>query len=322
MPSVVTPRLQLALGPAAAAIIAVSLACASSPSTEATTGGGRAPASGETSDRRIFTDSAELAEVFGRRGETRAEEGVNTTSFPRSDLSITVAGRPVPTALGFASWVAFKQGPRGAVAMSDMVLLPEEIDPVISALQESGIEVTALHRHFPDVQPDVMYLHSHASGDAEEIARGYRSALERTGTPLGAVQPPSEEPADVDSAAISTIVGHPGKTAGGVFKITVGRDDLRVRAMGLEVTSSLGLNSWAAFAGAESQARVAGDVAMLEPEVNRVIRALNVHGLRIVSVHNHMLGETPRIVFLHYWGSGPAEELARGFRAALDELGR
>ncbi len=267
-------------------------------------------------------DWSKVAKVFGREGETKADEGVYTTSFPRGDLAMKVEGEAVPSGLGFASWVAFKQGSEGAVAMSDMVLLPEEIDATISALQETGIEVTALHRHFLRVDPDVMYLHSHASGDPATIARGYRAALERTGTPLGSAPKSGADPVGVDSAAISVIVGHPGKASGGVLKITVGRDDLTVRSMGVDVTTSMGLNSWAAFADADGAARVAGDVAMLEAEVNPVIRALRSHGLSIVSFHNHMLGDDPRIIFLHYWGRGPAEELARGFRAALDELDR
>jgi hypothetical protein len=117
-------------------------------------------------------------------------------------------------------------------------------------------------------------------------------------------------------------VGHEGQARGKVYKITVGRDDLHLRVGGMDVTTSMGLNTWAAFVGADADAHVAGDVAMLTREVNAVIQALEANGIEIVSIHNHMLDEDPRIVFLHYWGSGSAERLARGFRAALDVLGR
>lgn len=311
------------LVPVLAIVLALSSACRSRPQDDRNAEAQARDSAAEATppvDRQP-QDWSQVAKVFGRDGETKANEGVYTTSFPRGDLAMKVEGEAVPGALGFTSWVAFKDGSEGAVAMSDMVLLQDEIDPAISALQESGIEVTALHRHFLRVEPDVMYLHSHASGDPATIARGYRAALERTGTPMGSTTKSGGEPVGVDSAAISGIVGHPGKASGGVFKITVGRDDLDVRSMGVEATTSMGLNSWAAFEGTDGETRVAGDISMLEAEVNPVIRALRAHGLSIVSVHNHMLGEDPRIVFLHYWGRGPAEELARGFRAALDELG-
>jgi hypothetical protein len=264
----------------------------------------------------------QISKAFGREGEMKTEEGVFTTSFPRSDLSMTIEGEAVPTTLGFGSWVAFKQAPGGAVAMSDLVLLPDEVDPVISALQAHGIEVTALHRHFQHEEPELMYLHSHAAGDAAKIAGGYRAALEKTATPLGPSSPPKPEGPPLDTAAIARIVGREGDAKGGVYKITVGRDDLHVTVGGVEVTKSMGLNSWAAFVGTDERAHVAGDIAMLDEEVNPVVHALRAHGIDIVTIHNHMLGDEPHVTFLHYWGSGPAQELARGFTAALAELGR
>jgi hypothetical protein len=249
-------------------------------------------------------------------------EGVYTTSFPRRDVKVRIGEVPVPTGLGFASWVAFRPDAGRAMAMSDMVLLPDEVNPVISALQTAGIEVTALHRHFQHEDPQIMYLHSHAMGDPAKIAEGYRAALAKTGTPMGPPGSPDTTGPALDTGAAAKIVGHEGQSRGGVYKITVGRDDLHVRVGGMEVTTSMGLNSWAAFIGTDADAHVAGDVAMLDSEVNPAVRALRDNGLEIVSIHNHMLDEEPRIIFLHYWGSGPAAKLARGFRAALDALGR
>ncbi len=269
----------------------------------------------------IPTALGRVQEVFSRLGDWKASEGVYTTAFPRGDLKVSIGGIVVPSGLGFSSWVAFRQDARGTTAMSDMVLLPEEVNPVISALQAAGIEVTALHRHFQHEEPQIMYLHSHAMGDVVKIAEGYRAALDRTGTPMGPPAPPDTAGPELDTGAVAKIVGHQGQARGRVYKITVGRADLRVRVGGTEVTSSMGLNSWAAFIGTDADARVAGDVAMLGPEVNPVVRALRANGLEVVSIHNHMIGEEPRIVFLHYWGEGPAERLARGFRAALDALG-
>lgn len=301
-------------GSAHAAAVALLIACAAGTS--------------RAQEAPLPRDLQPVAEAFGVQGEMKADENVYTTSFPRSDLSVAIDGEPVPTALGFASWVAFRPGADETVAMSDMVLLPDEIGPVISTLEDAGVEVTALHRHFQGEQPQLMFLHSHARGEPAKIASGYRAALEKTSTPLrgngagraGGADGEETGPA-IDTAAVARTVGHAGEVAGGVYKITVGRDDLRVEALGTEVTKSMGLNSWAAFVGTDDLARVAGDIAMLESEVNPVLRALRTGGIEIVSVHNHMLGEEPRIFFLHYWGSGPAQELARSFRAALDQLG-
>ena len=264
------------------------------------------------------------AEALGKPGAMKAEEGVYVTSFPRRDLVMDVEGVRVPTALGFSSWVALREAPDGGVvAMSDLVLLEDEVNPVVSVLQEHGIEITALHRHFAGEKPRVMYLHSHARGQAEPIARGYRAALDATATPLGDAAPAGPEPVDVDTAAIARIVGRSGELSGrSVYKITVGRGGLQVRALGTEVTTSMGLNSWAAFVGTDERAHIAGDIAMLAEEVNPVVRALRERGIEIVSIHNHMLDEEPRTFFLHYWGTGPAAELAHAFRAALDALGR
>ena len=88
---------------------------------------------------------------------------------------------------------------------------------------------------------------------------------------------------------------------------------------GVEVTSSMGLNSWAGFVGTNEKAHVAGDVVMSAKEVNPVIQAFRKGGIEIVAVHNHMLDEQPRVFFLHYWGTGPAEKLAQTVRAAFDE---
>jgi hypothetical protein len=259
--------------------------------------------------------------VFGRPGDWKAPEGVYVISFPRGDLDVSIGGVAVPTGLGFTSWIALRQVPNGSVAMSDMVLLPDEVDPVIAALQSAGIEVTALHRHFQHEEPQVMYLHSHATGDVAKIAAGYRAALAKTGTPMSPPAPPDTAGPALDTDRVARIVGHEGQARGKVYKITVGRDDLHVRVEGAVVTTSMGLNSWAAFIGTDADAHVAGDVAMLTREVAPVVRALEAHDLEVVSIHNHMLDEDPRIVFLHYWGSGPVERLARGFRVALDVLG-
>jgi hypothetical protein len=213
------------------------------------------------------------------------------------------------------------------VLMSDTVLLEDEVNPLISAVQASGLEVSALHNHFFYEQPRIFYMHVHGIGDAADLASHYATAIQTTKLyPANQPEPgaePTRTAAEIfDLPALDEIVGSTGKVNGSTYKYTVGRDDLTVMAMGAQITAAIGLNTWAAFAGEPDTAHVAGDVAMLEPEVNPVIKALRAHDLEVVAVHHHMLGEQPRIIFLHYYGQGPATTLAQGFRAALNELGK
>jgi hypothetical protein len=260
----------------------------------------------------------EVEKILGVPGQM--QEGAFILRFPRNDIQMRIQGAPVPTALGFGSWTAWKEVGAKVMVMGDLVLLEREINPVISALDEAGIQVTALHNHFVAEEPRVMYMHVHGMGQAAALARGVRSALDQTSTPQPQpAGPGTSQPAlSLDTKRIEQIVGHAGQAGGGVFKITVGRPGVKVG--GVEMTSSMGLNHWAAFVGTDERARVAGDIAMTAKEVNDVVRALSQGGMDVVAVHNHMLEEEPRIFFLHYWGSGPAAELAEKVRAAFDRV--
>jgi hypothetical protein len=273
-------------------------------------------------------EMAAIDQALGKKGTVIADQAVYSVPLPRNDLKVTIKGEAVPTPLGFGGWVAFKKTPDGqTVFMSDTVLLQEEINPVISAANAGGIEVTAIHNHFFYEEPRIFYMHLHGHGEAAPLAQGYANAI-RPSPLLPANQPaPASSSAPgaaerFDLARLGEIAGHEGQANGPVYKITVGRSDLKVMAMGTEITTAMGLNSWAAFAGDKERAHIAGDIGMLEPEVNPVIRALRRNNLEVVALHHHMLGEEPRTIFLHYYGTGLAETLARGFRAALDELGK
>lgn len=256
----------------------------------------------------------EAEEIIGVTGQV--QEGVVVFSFPRSDIKAMIDGEPLPTALGFGSWTAWKEMGEQFMVMGDLVLLEKEINPVISALAEANMSVTAIHNHFIGEEPRVMYMHVGGMGPAATLANGIRHALDRTATPK--TQSPASAPAlALDTKRIEEIIGHSGKAAGGVFKIVLGRPG--VKMAGVELTASMGLNTWAAFAGTNERTHVAGDVAMTAPEVNRVIRELRKGGIQIAAVHNHMLDEEPRIFFLHYWGTGPAEKLAQTVREAFDQ---
>lgn len=277
-----------------------------------------------TADEMAVIDGA-----LGKKGTLVQEQAVYTVPLPRNDLKVTVKGEPVPIPFGFGGWVSFKKTLDGksTVLMSDTVLLQDEVNGVISAAQANGIEVTAIHNHFFYEEPRIFYMHVHAMGETAALAQGYAAAIRATKV-FPANQPPAGPPPArtgkdlFDLATLDRITGQTGAVNGPTYKYTVGRPDLTVTAMGAEITAAIGLNSWASFAGSNERAHVAGDIAMLEPEVNPVIAALRKHRLEVVALHHHMIGEDPRIIFLHYLGTGPAPELAEGFRAALDELGK
>jgi hypothetical protein len=271
-----------------------------------------------------------IDQALGKKGSIVADQAVYNVPLPRNDLKVTIQGESVPVPFGFGGWVAFKRNNSGGtIFMSDTVLLQEEVNPVISAAQANGIEVTAIHNHFFYEEPRIFYMHLHGHGEAAALARAYAAAIRPSKlhpanqpAPATGSGPPMTATERFDTGQLAQIAGHEGVVNGPVYKITVGRPDLRVMAMGAEITTAMGLNSWAAFAGDRNRAHIAGDIAMLEPEVNPVVRALRRSKLEVVALHHHMLGEEPRMIFLHYYGTGPAETLARGFRAALDELGK
>ena len=242
-------------------------------------------------------------------------------NVPRNDQHITIADYPVPTPFGFGGWFALTKGDDGTdVMMGDLVLLEDEVNPVMSALLDHGLEVTALHNHFFWDKPRVFFMHVHGHGKAVDLASQIKPALDLIGHAAPALS--AAPKSGLDTTAIAKIVGHEGEQTGAVYKITLGRDDLAVKEMGATINARMGLNTWAAFVGSNEDAVVAGDVAMLESEVTPTLKALRAHGLDVVAIHHHMINTKPTIIFLHYWGKGPADKLAIGFKAALDELGK
>ncbi len=248
-------------------------------------------------------------------------------NIPRNDLSVTVANVATPTAFGFGGWVAMAKGTGDMnVLMGDLVLTQDEVNPVMSALLDNGLEVTALHNHFFSDEPRIFYMHVHGHGTPSDLARKLKPAVDLIGkgnaplaTPGG---PASNSLGQLDTAKIAQIVGTQGDQTGGVYKITIGRDDLKITEMGAPINARMGLNTWAAFVGTNDEAAIAGDVAMTASEVTPVLKALRKNGLDVVAIHHHMTSTQPTVFFLHYWGTGPAQKLATGFKAALNELGK
>ena len=274
--------------------------------------------------QELPSDYQSVLTTLGKQGDFKAD--VLKVNIPRNDLAVTVAGVKTPTPFGFGGWIAMTKGSRGMdVMMGDLVLTQDEVNPVMSALLDNGIDVTALHNHFLWDEPRMYYMHVHAHGKPADLARKVKPALDLIGKGASRPAPAAAAAAPgttIDTAKLAQIVGTPGEQTGAVYKITIGRDDLKLTEMGAPINARMGLNTWAAFVGTNDNAAVAGDVAMLASEVQPVLKALRKNGLDVVAIHHHMTGTQPTIYFLHYWGTGPAEKLATGFKAAVSETAK
>ena len=264
-----------------------------------------------------------VLKTLGKQGDFNAN--VLKVNIPRNDLKVTVSEFRTPTPFGFGGWVAMTKGSGMDVMMGDLVLTQDEVNPVMSALLDNGLDVTALHNHFFWDEPRIYFMHVHGHGTPAELAQKLKPAIDLIGKGSPAPSAPAASaPAatpQIDTAKIAQIVGTPGEQTGEVYKITIGRDDLKITEMGASISARMGLNTWAAFVGTNEKAAIAGDVAMVASEVTPVLKALRKNGLDVVAIHHHMTDTQPAIYFLHYWGTGPADKLATGFKAALSELG-
>jgi hypothetical protein len=275
--------------------------------------------------QEVPAEYRQVLSTLGKQGDFK--DNVLKVNIPRTDVKVTVAGVATPTPFGFGGWVAMTKGDGGQqVMMGDLVLLQDEVNPVMSALLDNGFDVTALHNHFFWDEPRMFYMHVHGHGSAADLARKLKPAVDLIGQSTPGSSSPAPAPTAPQTALNTTrlveIVGAQGEQTGAVYKFTLGRSDVKVVEMGAPINARMGLNTWAAFTGTNENAAIAGDVAMLENEVTSVLKALRKNGLDVVAIHHHMTNSRPTIIFLHYWGTGPAEKLASGFKAAVNELGK
>jgi hypothetical protein len=256
--------------------------------------------------------------AMGRSGAMQPG-GVYKYSMARSDLHVTSGGVQIKPALALGSWLAFKpSGGNEAVAMGDLVLTEQEYNRVIARLQQGGVGQTAVHKHLLDLSPALWWVHVEAQGDPVKTAQTVHDALAMTGTPPASPSGGAPETIDLDTAQIRQALGHGGNASGGVYHVTVPRAET-IHAMGVEVPPSMGTATSLNFQPTGGgKAAINGDFVMTAGEVNRVIAALKQAGIQVVSVHNHMLDEEPRLFFMHFWANGDAVKLARGLRTALD----
>ncbi|MEA2707121.1 MAG: hypothetical protein QOH22_1909 [Gemmatimonadaceae bacterium] len=291
-----------------------------------------AAAQGRRARRAVGPDWSAVESALGRKGTPSAGDIIKF-SFPRSDLNVVLHGVALKPALALGSWVAFKRIADHAMVMGDLVLLEAEVTTVMASLQQNGVDQTALHNHLLGESPRVMYMHIHAIGNAERIAKAVKTALEFTNTPLGAPGsvPPSTPPSTVpltpmpipfDSATVAKTLGVTGKTNGGVYQLTVPRRE-RICDEGQEIPPAMGVATAINFQPTVGgKAAITGDFVLLGKEVNPVLWTLGENGIEVTAIHSHMTDEQPRLYFMHFWAVDDAAKLARGLRAAIDRTNR
>lgn len=270
-------------------------------------------------------DTNGIEQITGLTGKWNAEESVFKISQPRADVKVSVDQWQMPPFMGLTSWAAFQAGRKeNAMVMGDLVLFQDEVNPVMSVLFENGVEVTALHNHFFYDQPKVYFMHIGGEGSVGKLARGVQAALAKTKE----IRSQKAQPADslgrripahssISPEPLQQIFTAKPEVKDGMAKFVFGR--VTKMPCGCEAGKEMGVNTWAAFAGADDNAVVDGDFACQEDELQPVLRSLRKSGIDIVAIHQHMTHEQPRYVFLHYWGRGPAADLAKAVRLARGE---
>lgn len=265
-------------------------------------------------------NTARIEQLTGAKGQLDEKEGVFKVSVPRTDVTVNAAGVHLTPPMGLTSWAAFTRIDSDTTVMGDLVLLEDQVNPVMSVALDNGLEVTALHHHFFHESPRIMFMHIGGMGDEAKLAAAVGKVfakMQEPGNGKGEAARADIDPArtSLDPAKLDAALGLKGTLKDGVYKVVVGR---KTRMHGGDMGAAMGVNTWAAFAGSDERAVVDGDFAMLEGELQNVLKALRHAGIEVVAIHQHMTGESPRIMFLHYWGVGRVEQLAKGLKSALD----
>jgi len=278
----------------------------------------------QTPNSPVALDTVKIEQLTGIKGKLDAAESVFKVSQPRTGLNAIVAGVKMTPPMGLISWAGFQAVGDQVMVMGDIVLQEDQVNPVMSAALDNGIEVTALHNHFLWDKPRIMFMHIGGMGNLETLAAGVGKVFAKVQETHSGKKPASAIKLDaaktsLDPKPIEAIIGTPIEKTGEVYKVTLGRT---TQMNGHSAGKAMGVNTWAVFAGSDEKAIVEGDFAMLETELQGVLKALRGAGINIVAIHQHMANETPKIVFLHYWGAGSVSDLAKGIKTALDTQGK
>jgi hypothetical protein len=267
-------------------------------------------------------DTAKLDQITGLKGKLNEKEGVYKVTLPRNDVKVVVNGWTMPPFMGLGTWAAFTESKAGAMVMGDTVLFEDEVNPVISAALDNGLNVTALHNHFFFDHPKVYFMHIEGEGTVDRLATAVRKLYDKIKEVRAASPQPKDsfgpqslpEKNSISAEPLNTIFGMNSEVNNGMVKFTIGRP---AEMHGINIDKEMGVNTWIAFAGVDDNAVVDGDFAVSEDELQSCLKALRVAGINIVAIHSHMTHEKPRILFFHYWGRGAAKDLAQAIKGAL-----
>lgn len=270
-------------------------------------------------------DTTTIERIMGMKG--KFNKGEYKVTIPQNDLSVMVDDFKIIPAMGLSTWVAFTPAKNGVMFMGDIIITETDLKPVQQEIIKQGLTSTAIHNHFIRNHPNIMFMHMGGSGSTEVMAQKAKAVLDkvkegRGGDPSKGTASSEAVTNSIDTKMLDGILGTKGEMTKGVYKYTIGRPDVKLMEHGVRVSTFLGFNTWAAFQGTPDKAAVAGDFTMLEDEVEPVLKALIENGIEVVALHNHMVHEQPRIFFLHYWGIGNAEQLAKRLKAAIDQTGK
>ena len=271
-------------------------------------------------------DGAKIDQITGLKGKLSEKENVYKVTFPRSDVKVAVDGWTVPPFMGLGTWAAFTETKDGAMVMGDTVLFEDEVNAAMTAALDNGLSVTALHNHFFFDKPKVFFMHIEGEGSVEQLA----GAVKKMYDAVKAVRGPDLKPAEsfkmaekalslpeknsISPDPLNRIFGAQSEAKDGMAKFTFGRP---ATMHGVKIDNTMGVNTWAAFAGSDDNAVVDGDFAVTEDELQAVLKSLVKQKIYIVAIHQHMTHEQPRMMFFHYWGRGPAKDLATTIKGAF-----
>jgi hypothetical protein len=268
-------------------------------------------------------DTAKIDEITGLKGKLNEKEGVYRVTFPRNDVKVSVDGWTMPPFMGLGTWAAFTKGSNTEVlVMGDTVLFEDEANPAMSVALENGLSVTALHNHFFFDHPKVYFMHIEGQGTVEQLATAVRKVYDKVKEVRAANLQPKDsfgatglpEKNSISAEPLNKVFGISSEANNGMVKFSIGHP---ATMHGVKIDNAMGVNTWMAFAGSDDNAVVDGDFAVTEDELQSALKAIRVGGINIVAIHSHMTHESPRILFFHYWGRGPAKKLAEAVQGAL-----
>ncbi len=269
----------------------------------------------------LVEDKDKIEQILGVKGTWFKEEGVFKVTFPRIDVKVVVDDWTLPPFMGLSTWVSFMDMDESIMAMGDIVLFEDEVNPVMKTALASGLSITALHNHFFFDHPKVYFMHINGKGSAEVVSIALKRAFDqiksiraKNSFPVQGFKGPAiSSKNSIRKEVIQTIFGVDCVQQEGMVKVVVGRTIHMSQMIG----KNMGVNSWAAFAGTETHAVVDGDMAVFENELQEVLKALQSANINIVAIHHHMTHEEPRVLFVHFWGKGNVKDLAQGIKSAL-----